>query len=59
MRQVRSDSSAKKVLQTHAKYKDQLSFVIVKDITVPGAFDDAVQGVDGVRNLYGYMKDLN
>jgi uncharacterized protein YbjT (DUF2867 family) len=47
---VRSQSSADKVKQTHAQYTDQLSFAIVPDITVPGAFDDAVKGVDGVSH---------
>lgn len=47
---VRSDSSAEKVKNTHAQYADQLSFAIVKDITTPGAFDEAVKGVDGVSS---------
>lgn len=45
---VRSDSSADKIKQSHAKYLDQLEFAIVKDIQTPGAFDEAVKGVDGV-----------
>jgi len=45
---VRSEESAERVRQTHANYNDQLSFVIVKDITQPGAFDEAVKDVDGV-----------
>lgn len=30
------------------KYADALSFTFVKDILAPGAFDEAVKGVDGV-----------
>ena len=45
---VRSESSADKVRKTHAKYGDKLSFAIVEDVAAPGAFDEAVKGVDGV-----------
>lgn len=45
---VRSDQSANAVRKSHAKYADQLSFAIVKDVAAPGAFDEAVKGVDGV-----------
>jgi nucleoside-diphosphate-sugar epimerase len=45
---VRSPSSAQNVKESHAKYGDKLTFVIVPDITVEGAFDEAVKGVDGV-----------
>ncbi|KIM95596.1 hypothetical protein OIDMADRAFT_106257 [Oidiodendron maius Zn] len=45
---VRSIASAEHVRQSHAKYLDRLSFVIVEDITKPGAFDEAVKDVDGV-----------
>jgi nucleoside-diphosphate-sugar epimerase len=45
---VRSDASADKVKRSHAKYHSQLSFAIVKDVAAPGAFDEAVKGVDGV-----------
>jgi uncharacterized protein YbjT (DUF2867 family) len=46
---VRSQKSAEKVKKTHSQYADKLSFSIVEDITTPGAFDEAVKGVDGVR----------
>lgn len=45
---VRSITSAEHVRQSHAKYLDRLSFVVVEDITKPGAFDEAVKDVDGV-----------
>ena len=45
---VRSDASAQKVRESHKQYTDQLSFAIVKDVAAPGAFDEAVKGVDGV-----------
>jgi nucleoside-diphosphate-sugar epimerase len=46
---VRSESSAAKVKKAHAEYAgNNLSLVIVPDIADPGAFDEAVEGVDGV-----------
>lgn len=48
---VRSKSTADKVRKTHAKYGDKLSFAIVEDIAAPGAFNEAVKGVDGVSHI--------
>ncbi len=48
---VRSQTSANNVLASHAKFAKQLSFIIVEDITKPGAFDEAVKGVDGVIHM--------
>lgn len=45
---VRSDATAQNVLKTHESHASQLSFEIVPDIRTPGAFDEAVKGVDGV-----------
>lgn len=45
---VRSEETAEKVRRTHAAHQNQLSFAIVQDIAAPGAFDEAVKGVDGV-----------
>lgn len=45
---VRSQASAEHIRKSHAKYLDKLSFVVVQDITKPGAFDEAVKDVDGV-----------
>ena len=45
---VRSEASANNIRKTHAKHGTNLSFVIVEDFSIPGAFDKAVQGVDGV-----------
>jgi uncharacterized protein YbjT (DUF2867 family) len=45
---VRSNETAEKVKKSHSKYSNQLSFAIVKDVAEPGAFDEAVKGVDGV-----------
>ena len=45
---VRSQSSADKVKKTHGHYGDKLSFAIVPDVQTPGAFDEAVKGVQGV-----------
>ena len=44
----RSQQSAEKVKAAHPNDIDQLSFSIVEDIQKPGAFDEAVKGVDGV-----------
>ncbi len=47
---VRSQSSADKVKKTHGHYGDKLSFAIVPDVQTPGAFDEAVKGVQGVSS---------
>ncbi|KAH8807423.1 hypothetical protein F5884DRAFT_703502 [Xylogone sp. PMI_703] len=53
---VRSQSSADKVLKSHSKCADKLSFAIVEDMTKPGAFDEAVRGVEGVIHLQSPFK---
>ncbi|OGM41061.1 hypothetical protein ABOM_010245 [Aspergillus bombycis] len=45
---VRSAATAEKVRQSFPQYTAQLSFAIVEDVARPGAFDIAVEGVDGV-----------
>lgn len=45
---VRTEETAAKVRKTHAKYGDKLSFAIVEDVAAPGAFDEAVKGVNEV-----------
>lgn len=45
---VRSQASAANVEKSHAKWGSKLSFAIVPKIEAPGAFDEAVKGVDGV-----------
>ena len=49
---VRSEATADKVRKTHSHLlkgdESRLSFSIVPDVASPGAFDDAVKGVDGV-----------
>lgn len=45
---VRSEDKAEQVRNSHRRYAPFLSFAIVQDITTPGAFDEAVKGVDGV-----------
>jgi uncharacterized protein YbjT (DUF2867 family) len=47
---VRSQSSADKVKKSHGHYGDKLSFAIVPDVQTPGAFDEAVKGVQGVSS---------
>lgn len=48
---ARSQSSADRILKVNAKYASLLNFVIVPDITAPGAFDDAVKDVEGVIHI--------
>jgi nucleoside-diphosphate-sugar epimerase len=50
---VRSLNSAKALLEKLKSYVDagKLEFVIVPDITVPGAFDEAVKGVDAIVHM--------
>lgn len=46
---VRSESKAKSTAATFpSELQSRLSFVVVEDIAAPGAFDEAVRGVDGV-----------
>lgn len=49
---VRSHAKEEGIKKTHSKYASNLSFAIVPDIGAPGSFDEAVKGVDGVRNKY-------
>lgn len=46
--QARNESSAQKVLKVFPEAGSALTTVIVPDITVPGAFDEAVKDVQGV-----------
>ncbi|PTB62742.1 NAD(P)-binding protein [Trichoderma citrinoviride] len=48
---VRSQSSADRVLKVNGEYASLLKFAIVPDITAPCAFDEAVQGVEGVIHI--------
>ncbi|KAL2683403.1 hypothetical protein Neosp_007873 [[Neocosmospora] mangrovei] len=48
---VRSQTSADAVLKTFSDYSNKLSVVVVPDMTISGAFDEAVQGVDGVLHM--------
>jgi len=47
---VRSESSIERMKGVHAPYISQLSFVVVPDMTSPGAFDEAVKGVTGIMH---------
>ncbi|KGO66768.1 3-beta hydroxysteroid dehydrogenase/isomerase [Penicillium expansum] len=48
---VRSKAMVKKVLQAHASDSQRLSYVLVPDMIIPGAYDIAVQGVTGVFHV--------
>ncbi|KXJ88192.1 hypothetical protein Micbo1qcDRAFT_138545 [Microdochium bolleyi] len=45
---VRSERTAETVRATYPEHAEQLSFAIVPDMAAPGAFDEAVKGVDGI-----------
>ncbi|OGM49701.1 putative oxidoreductase [Aspergillus bombycis] len=45
---VRSDQAAANVRKGFSQYSGRLSFAIVEDIAQPGAFNEAVKGVDGI-----------
>lgn len=55
---VRSETMVEKVLQAHARDSQRLSYVLVPDMTVPGAYDTAVarchRGVSYIIALYIY-----
>ncbi|PVF98194.1 NAD(P)-binding protein [Serendipita vermifera] len=45
---IRSESKAEHIRNALKEHIEHLEFVIVDDITQPGAFDEAVKGVDGI-----------
>ncbi|KAI0077589.1 NAD-P-binding protein [Panus rudis PR-1116 ss-1] len=47
---VRSASKAAHLQKLFAGFGDKLELVVVDDITKPGAFDEAVQGVDAIQH---------
>lgn len=48
---ARNERGCQRILQIHSSHKDSLETAIVPDITVPGAFDDAVKDVDGIIHM--------
>ncbi|RDX50525.1 NAD dependent epimerase/dehydratase [Lentinus brumalis] len=48
---VRSAEKATSIQKVFAAYADRFEFAVVEDITLPGAFDDAVKGVDAIAHL--------
>ncbi|KAL7904112.1 hypothetical protein GGI35DRAFT_472665 [Trichoderma velutinum] len=58
---TRSRSSANGLLESLPEYADKIEIVEVPDITVEGAFDKAVEGVDAIAHLAApvsqYFKD--
>ena len=46
---VRSEAAATRVIRSHVEYADRISFSMVPDLAAAGAFDKAVEGVDGVN----------
>ncbi|KAJ4854165.1 3-beta hydroxysteroid dehydrogenase/isomerase family domain-containing protein [Trichoderma breve] len=53
---VRSETRGEEVLESHAEHSAKLSYVIVPDIAEKGAFNDALQGVDGVIHVASPMQ---
>ncbi|KAH9949956.1 NAD(P)-binding protein [Amylocystis lapponica] len=47
---VRSEAKTTHLRKLFASYGDKLEFVIVEDIAKPGAFDEAVKGVDAIEH---------
>ncbi|KAI0718808.1 NAD dependent epimerase/dehydratase [Cerioporus squamosus] len=48
---LRSAEKASPIRKVFASYGDRLEFAVVEDITLPGAFDEAVKGVDAIAHL--------
>lgn len=48
---VRSQESADKLAGIHKQFETRLEYAIVPDITIAGAFDEAVKGVDGIVHM--------
>ena len=67
---VRSETKAQEILNLHPEWKGKVSFVFVKDIATPGAFDDVFKqeknGFDYIIhtaspvhfNVIDFQKDL-
>ncbi|PVF97744.1 NAD-binding protein [Serendipita vermifera] len=56
---VRSESKTTYIRSHFHEYDGKFEFVIVKDITTPGAFDEAVKGVDGIIHTASPVTDLD
>jgi len=48
---VRSQEKGEALMATRQAYKDKVEFAIVQDISILGAFDEAIKGVDGVIHV--------
>jgi nucleoside-diphosphate-sugar epimerase len=48
---VRSVANSQSLVQALKQYGDKFELAEVKDITAPGAFDDAVKGVDAIAHF--------
>lgn len=48
---ARDQRSCDQLLQVHFAYRDQLETAVIPDITVSGAFDEAVKDVDGIIHM--------
>lgn len=56
---VRSKASAETVRKTYSAYSDRFSAVVVPDMSVKNAFDEAVRGIDGVRTPMKRVTQVN
>ena len=48
---ARSTSKAERMIQDRPQYAGSLEFTFIDDLTTPGAFDNAIKGVDGVVHV--------
>ncbi|KAF8975765.1 hypothetical protein BDQ17DRAFT_1267744, partial [Cyathus striatus] len=51
LRMVRSASKGKYLEEYFKSYGDKFELVVVEDITAPGAFDEAVKGIDFIEHI--------
>jgi nucleoside-diphosphate-sugar epimerase len=57
---VRSEAKAQEILKLHPDWKDKVTFVFVKDIITPGAFDDVFkQEKDGFDYIIHTASPVN
>lgn len=48
---ARNKNSCSSLLAIHDKHRESIQTHIISDITLPGAFDEAVKGVDGIVHM--------
>jgi nucleoside-diphosphate-sugar epimerase len=56
---VRSEAKTSYIRSRFHDHDGKFEFVIVKDITTPGAFDEAVKGVDGIIHTASPVNEVD